>query len=204
MSSSPLTIQAQSNTALRPKHLWLSAWLPVLACLLVFAIESTTWGGADHTSTPLRRVAESVFGFDHLAYWEPIHFFIRKTGHFTGYGLFSLVCFRAFRLIQPKPARRLSDRLSAHGMAIAATFLVASADEFHQTFLPNRYGCFSDVLLDTSGAVALGLLLFIFSVVPPLIFALLHHAPTPAPVLVPARREQDQPAPVHDKGPALV
>jgi VanZ family protein len=204
MSSSPLSFHAPTQTASRPASLFLSAWLPVLACLLVFAVESTTFGGADHTSTPLRHIAEAVFGFDHLAYWEPIHFFIRKTGHFTGYGLFSLVCFRAFRLIQPKPARRLADRLSAHGLAIAATFLIASADEFHQTFLPNRNGCFSDVLLDTSGAVALGLLVFIATVVPPLVVALFHHAPMPAPVLVPTRREEDQTTPVHDKGPALV
>jgi VanZ family protein len=39
-------------------------------------------------------------------------------------------------------------------MALAATFLIATADEIHQTFLPNRTGCFSDVLLDTAGAAA--------------------------------------------------
>jgi VanZ family protein len=178
----------------------LRAWLPVLACLLVFALESTTWGGADHTSTPLRHVAETLFGFDQFAYWKPIHMIIRKTGHFMGYGLFSLVCFRAFRMIQRKPARRLSDRLAAHGLGIAATFLVASADEFHQTFLPNRIGCFSDVLLDTSGAVALGLLLFLATVV----VGLFRHAPAPASIPAPARRDEDQTASLHEKGPALV
>lgn len=200
MSSSPLTLQAPSHQVSRPSALWLRAWVPVLACLFVFALESTTWGGADHTSEPLRRVAEALFGFDQFAYWKPIHMVIRKTGHFAGYGLFSLVCFRAFRLIQRKPARRLADRLAAHGLAISATFLVASADEFHQTFLPNRVGCFSDVLLDTSGAVALGLLLFLATV----LAGLFHHAPAAAPILIPTRREQDQPTPAHDKGPALV
>ena len=51
--------------------------------------------------------------------------------------------------------------MRAHGLAILATFLVASADEFHQSFLPNRTGQFSDVLLDTCGAVALCLVLFL-------------------------------------------
>jgi VanZ family protein len=179
--------------------MWLRACLPVLACLCVFALESTTWGGADHTSEPLRRIAESVFGFDQFAYWKPIHIAIRKTGHFMGYGIFSLVCFRAFRILQRKPARRLSDRLSAHGLAIAATFLVASADEFHQTFLPNRYGSFSDVLLDTSGAVTLGLALFIVTTVVSLFRKTL---PAPVPALL--RREDDQAQPVHEEGPALV
>jgi VanZ family protein len=175
-------------------------WLPVLACLLVFALESTTMGGADHTSEPLRRIAETLFGVDRFAYWKPIHIMIRKTGHFMGYGLFSLVCFRSFRMIQRKPSRRLSDRLTAHGLAIAATFLVASADEFHQTFLPNRFGSFSDVLLDTSGAVTLGLLLFLATVV----VSLFHHAPAPALIPLPLRREEDLTAPVHKEGPALV
>jgi VanZ family protein len=125
---------------------------------------------------------------------------IRKTGHFMGYGLFSLVCFRAFRLVQRQPARRLADRLAAHGLAIAATFLVASADEFHQTFLPNRYGSFSDVLLDTSGAVALGLLFFLTTIT----VGLFHRAPAPVPVPVPSRREDDLTDPVHEKDPALV
>jgi VanZ family protein len=200
MSSSPLTFHAPSQAAPRLPTLWLRAWLPVLACLLVFAFESTPWGGADHTSTPLRRIAESLFGFDRLAYWEPVHFAIRKTGHFMGYGLFSLVCFRAFRIIQRQPARRLSDRLTAHGLAIAATFLIASADEFHQTFLPNRNGCFSDVLLDTSGAVALGFLLFLTTAV----VDLLRHTPAFVSVPPPMRREDDQAAPVQKEGPALV
>jgi VanZ family protein len=200
MSSSPLTFHAPVKTAPLLNALRLRAWLPVLACLLVFILESTTWGGSDHTSTPLRHVAESVFGFDNFAYWEPIHHAIRKTGHFIGYGIFSLVCFRAFRMIQRKPARRLSDRLSAHGLGIGATFLIASADEFHQTFMPNRTGCFSDVLLDTSGAVALGLLLFLGTVVS----GLFRNAPVPPPALALTRRDDDQTAPLHEKGPALV
>ena len=46
-------------------------------------------------------------------------------------------------------------------MAILATFVVACADEIHQSFLPNRIGAFSDVLLDTCGAAAMGLALFL-------------------------------------------
>jgi len=200
MSSSPLTFHAPIQTVPRPAALWLRAWIPVLTCLLVFALESTPWGGADHTSAPLRRIAEALFGFDRLAYWEPVHYAIRKTGHFMGYGLFSLVCFRAFRIMQRQPARRLSDRLYAHGLAIAATFLVAGADEFHQTFLPNRYGCFSDVLLDTSGAVTLGLLLFLGTV----LVGLVRPAPARVPMSAPARREEDLATPVQKEGPALV
>jgi len=48
------------------------------------------------------------------------------------------------------------------GLALLGTALVASADEFHQSFLPNRTGVPSDVLLDCCGAVVLLLLTYMF------------------------------------------
>jgi VanZ family protein len=136
-------------------------WLPVLACAAVFAVESTPYLGADHTSAPLQRIAEALFGYDACVHWDLIHHIIRKTGHFMGYGIFSLVCFRSFWITLQDAGSRLLRQMKAHGLAILATFLVASADEFHQSFLPNRTGQLSDVLLDTCGAVALGLVLFL-------------------------------------------
>lgn len=139
----------------------LRTWLPVLAFSMVFVIESTSYFGADRTSEPLQRVVEAIFGYDVCVHWDLIHGLIRKTGHFMGYGIFSLVCFRAFWIELRGVASRLSRRLGAHGLAIMATFLVASADEYHQTFLPNRSGQFSDVLLDCCGALVLGWVLFL-------------------------------------------
>ncbi len=140
---------------------WLNAWLPVLLFSTVFVAESTQYFGADRTSEPLQRIAESLFGYDIGAYWETIHHIIRKTGHFMGYGVFSLVCFRAFWMALRNAASRLGRQLRAHGLAVALTFLVASADEIHQSFVPNRCGQFSDVMLDTCGAAALGLALYL-------------------------------------------
>lgn len=139
----------------------LRAWMPVLAFLMVFAVESTTYLGADHTSAPLRRVAEALFGYDACVHWNAIHQMIRKTGHFAGYGLFALVCFRGFWRSLGGAASGMQRLLRANGLAIVTTFLVAGADEFHQSFLPNRFGSFSDVLLDTSGGVTLCLVLFL-------------------------------------------
>ena len=136
-------------------------WLPVLAFSMVFAVESTSYFGGDRTSEPLQRVVEAIFGYDVCVQWDLIHFLIRKTGHFMGYGMFSLVCFRAFWIELKGVASRLSRRMRAHGLAILVTFLVASADEFHQSFLPNRYCGFSDVLLDCCGAAMMGLVLFV-------------------------------------------
>jgi VanZ family protein len=144
-----------------PIHAHLRTWLPVLACAMVFAIESTSYFGSDHTTAPLRRLAEMLCGYGIDAQWGFIHPLIRKTGHFMGYGIFSLVCFRGFWISLQNAATRLLRQLRAHGLAILVTFLIAGTDELHQCFLPNRCGQFSDVLLDTCGAVALGLMLFL-------------------------------------------
>jgi VanZ family protein len=144
----------------RPQAYW-RIWLPVLACTMVFAAESTSYFGANHTSAPLQRLAEAIFGYDVGVHWVLIHHLIRKTGHFMGYGLFSLVCFRAFWMTLQSAASRLLRQLRAYGLAILATLLVACTDELHQSFLPNRSGQFSDVLLDTCGAAVLCLALFL-------------------------------------------
>lgn len=87
-----------------------------------------------------------------------LHHLLRKAGHFAGYGILSLALYRGFRLTLFNIFGFNGKRIS-HTLAIAATFLVAGADEIHQAFLPNRTGCFRDVLLDTAGAVALQLAL---------------------------------------------
>jgi VanZ family protein len=135
-------------------------WLPVLAFTMAFAVESTPYLGADRTSAPLRRLAEMICGYGVDSHWILIHHIIRKTGHFMGFGIFSLLCFRGFWITLQNAARPMR-QLLAYGFAILATFLVASADEFHQSLLPNRTGQFSDVLLDCCGAAALCFVLFL-------------------------------------------
>jgi VanZ family protein len=139
-----------------------SAWLPVLLCVCVIALESTALFGADHTSGPLQRFFEFFCGPLTQPQWWRMHLIIRKCGHFLGYGILSIAWFRAFwmttRLAEPV-YRRLT---SAHAMAVAGTLLVASADEFHQTFLPNRTGTPWDVLVDCSGAVLMQILVWLW------------------------------------------
>jgi VanZ family protein len=132
---------------------WPSQWSLPSSPRLIF--------GADHTSDPLKRVVEAIFGYDVCVHWGLIHHLIRKAGHFMGYGVFSLICFRSFWITLQNAALQLPRQLRAHGMAILVTFLVASADEFHQSLLPNRTGQFSDVLLDCCGAAALCFVLFL-------------------------------------------
>lgn len=165
MSSSAFFLRNSHRRASFRRPTLLRAWLPVLFFACIFAVESTAAFGADRTSMPLHTVFHGIFGSAVDGDWGDIHHIIRKTGHFTGYGTFSLVCFRAFWVTLRNRASQLPmqirRRLACHSLAIATTFCVASADELHQSFLPNRTGVFSDVLLDTTGALLLQIALFL-------------------------------------------
>ena len=139
----------------------LRTWLPVLACAAIFALESTACFGADRTSRPLQRLTQLLVGHRLDFEWPTVHFYLRKTGHFLGYGLFSLVCFRSFWLTLAEARKVFWRKAASHGLALLSVLLVASLDEFHQSFLPNRTGHVGDVVLNTCGAAALGLVLFV-------------------------------------------
>jgi VanZ family protein len=136
---------------------WSSAWLPVLLGIAMIVVESTEWMGADHTSNPLRVLYQAIFGQVSNAQWELIHHYLRKSGHFLGYGFIGLAWLRAWWMTLPH-SRFLPDAL----LALLGTALVASLDEFHQSFLPNRTSSPWDVLIDCSGAITLQLMVYIF------------------------------------------
>lgn len=148
----------RTKTHSRGPGFWISAWLPVAIGVAVIALESTTWFGADQTSGPLRHIFEAIFGPISDARWDPIHHYIRKSGHFVGYGLLGLTWLRAWWIV----LRTFAFWRCAF-LALAATALVASCDEWHQAFLPNRTGSPWDVLLDCCGAVVAILLVYAYA-----------------------------------------
>ena len=136
---------------------WVSAWLPVGVGICVIMLESTEVVGSDHTSHPLRLLWESIFGPVAYARWDEIHHLIRKCGHFFGYGALGLIWLRAWWMTLPR-SRFLPDA----SLALLGTTLVASCDEWHQSYLHNRTGSIWDVLLDCYGAIALQLAVYIY------------------------------------------
>jgi VanZ family protein len=135
---------------------WIRAWLPVFLAICVIAMESTAYFGSDHTSGPLRWLWEHILGPVSDDRWDLFHHIIRKSGHFVGYGTMGLLWLRAWWLSLPSAGFFLDATL-----ALLGTALVASIDEFHQSFLPNRTGIPSDVLLDCCGAVVLLLIAYL-------------------------------------------
>jgi VanZ family protein len=146
------------SNSVRGAKFWISAWWPVALSAAVVALSSSPQFGSDHTSGPLRWLWQSVFGPVPDARWDVIHVCIRKTGHFTGYGLIGLAWLRAWRMTLPALSYVKDAMLALLGAA-----LLASCDEFHQTFLPNRTGSPWDVLLDCCGSLAMCLLVYFFS-----------------------------------------
>lgn len=137
-----------------PRMRALLHWIPAVLAVLMIAFESTATMSASNTSRWLLPIWVHLFGPITPAHWATVHHYIRKTGHFTGYGLVSLCFFYGWKntLRVTNGLRGLWLRSAA--FAVVCTALVASADEFHQTFLPSRTGRVADIVIDTCGAIA--------------------------------------------------
>jgi VanZ family protein len=140
-------------------HHPLKAWIAAVLWLIVIAIESTAYLSATNTSRILFPVLHFLFKLNH-ARFEIWHFYIRKSGHVIGYGLLSILLFRAWKETLPAPGNpRWIQRWAT--IAVLGTALVASLDEWHQSFLPSRTGTWHDVVLDTCAGIAAQVLLFL-------------------------------------------
>ena len=141
------------------RHQLLKAWIAVILWLIVICIESTSYLSSHQTSRFLYPVLHYLFRITY-AQFVPFHHLLRKAGHVVGYGLLSFFLFRAWRATLPAPGYpRWTFRWSA--LAVLGTTLVASLDEWHQSFLPSRTGRWQDVVLDTSSGIATQILIFL-------------------------------------------
>lgn len=84
---------------------------------------------------------------------ESIEYPVRKAAHMTEYAILGLLSFAYYSSWQLRKKRYLT--------ALGTVFLYACTDEFHQLFVPGRSGQFTDVCIDTAGAV-IGLVILAF------------------------------------------
>jgi VanZ family protein len=135
-------------------------WIAAGLWMLLIAIESTDMLSAEHTGRFLYPLLHFLMGMD-LARFAVVHHYIRKVGHFVGYFTLSFFLFRAWRATLHLPwAPRWALRWAAIAFTMSA--VVASLDEWHQTFIPSRTGLFSDVVLDSCAALTAQVLIFLF------------------------------------------
>lgn len=84
------------------------------------------------------------------------HGYVRKLAHFAEYFVLAFLAFHAFSRSTNKFLQKFRFPIS-----LALVILVASLDEFNQSFLASRTGSVADVLLDTFGGLtALSILYF--------------------------------------------
>jgi VanZ family protein len=138
----------------------LKTWAAALLWMTLIAIESTDTFSAEHTGRFLYPLLHFLMGLDPAAF-EVVHHYIRKCGHFVGYFTLSFFLFRAWRATLRLPwAPRWAMRWATIAFFMSA--LVASLDEWHQTFIPSRTGAISDVMLDSFAALTAQVLIFFF------------------------------------------
>ena len=108
---------------------------------------------SEHTGSLLYTVVFRIFGqIDSYSLMVWNHY-LRKLGHIIGYAILSWLLFRAWRATLPSPIGRFW-ALPWARLSFWMTAAVASADEFHQSFIPSRTGRWQDVVLDNAAALA--------------------------------------------------
>jgi VanZ family protein len=142
------------------RHNALKAWTAAILWLIVIALESSSLGASTNTGRILYPILHFLFGMDPFRF-EHWHFFIRKGGHVFGYGLLSLLLFRAWRETLRLPGSA-NWTVRWANLAVLGTMLVASLDEYHQSFNPLRTGSVRDVILDTCAGITVQILLFLW------------------------------------------
>jgi VanZ family protein len=137
----------------------LKTWIAAILWLGLIAAESTNYGSAENTGRFLYPVLHFLFAVSPAKFpiWQHV---IRKTGHFIGYFTLSVLLFRSWRATLAFPGASWVMRWA--GFSFFMTALVASLDEWHQSYLPSRTGTWHDVVLDSTAALIAQILLYIF------------------------------------------
>jgi VanZ family protein len=149
----------EAPTYIRPKPDW-KQWIPALIWIGIICVESTDMMSAANTGSILFAVVARVVGHVDLTTLMEWNHVLRKLGHVVGYAMLSWLLFRAWRATLPSPIGRLWVFPWAR-LAFWMTAAVASLDEFHQSFIPSRTGRWQDVVLDSTAALCMQILLFL-------------------------------------------
>ena len=130
-------------------------YAPLLIWIGVIFFLSSGQGSSTRTSFIIRPLLEFLFPTATQETLQLYHGFIRKCAHLSEYAVLGLLACRAFINLSTATSRKYIYLLAA-GLVVA----VASADEFNQSFNPERTGSPVDVLIDISGGV-FGILVYL-------------------------------------------
>jgi len=133
-------------------------YAPLFLWIGVIFLLSSGSGSTAATSRIIRPLLEFLFPAASEGSLQLMHFYIRKTAHFTEYAVLGYWALKAF-------TRTAAEWLRNHFYisAFAVVIIVASLDEFNQRFISSRTGSVWDVLLDISGGLFAIVVWFIVS-----------------------------------------
>jgi VanZ family protein len=135
-------------------RVWLWSYAPLFVWIGVIFFLSSNLGSAAHTSLIIEPILKFFFPEMSEASREFVHACVRKTAHFTEYGILALLGVRA--LFQ---ATGTFYRLRWI-LPVVIVAIVASLDEFNQSFEPSRTSSPWDVALDIFGGTTLMLVCY--------------------------------------------
>ena len=134
---------------------FLKYWVPVLIWLAVIFSASGDRASGQHSSRIIEPILRWLVPDISPKKLSVIVHAVRKTAHVTEYAILALLLFRAVanvgRSVRAAPS---AFPVRAALFAFALAVLYAMTDEFHQTFVPSRTGQVSDVFIDSFGAAA--------------------------------------------------
>jgi VanZ family protein len=163
----------QESVSLKPTvRIFLRNWWPVAVWLVVIRLESTSFASAGNTFRLLYRVLYFFFGRIDVRLVFELDHILRKSGHFLGYAVLSGLTYGALRNTYRDRYRSLrgvswGDSIGHWWqcewslVSVLLTMVTAASDEIHQASLPSRTGRWQDVMIDTSGAVALQAIIYV-------------------------------------------
>lgn len=120
--------------------------IPVLAWLALIAVLSTSIPAHDRISNLVWQLLHELGVDVSRQTARAAAFYIRKSVHPIVYGVLALFIALTFRA----PRKNINLYILSFIIAVA----VGAADEFHQTFIPERSGQVSDVVLNATGVTA--------------------------------------------------
>ncbi len=130
-------------------------YAPLLIWVGVILFLGSSPGSMTRTSLIIRPILEFLFPTATEEMLQLYHGFIRKCAHLTEYGVLGLLACRAFVNLSLATLRKYFYLLAGF-----LVLIIASADEFNQSFNPERTSSPIDVLIDLAGGM-LGVLAYV-------------------------------------------